>query len=283
VNAGAVPVSITTTGSAENAGPSVQAPNVLCQSRFTMRNLLADAPVLFRIQTTSPYSFRVRPSHGRIEAGQVAEVTVLMLAESSKKVDKFQINFAPLRGSEAMERLGIDAATAGLNEASQPNAEDEAAGTVEFSALFKAVESQAHKYRLRCVLPAGGAGLAANVSSAIGSHSNGNTGIAAPVAPTVKSRISSVDSAESAESAEPAANARDSRSSPDPRTELQEARAKISRLTAQNQQLTATLASKSAQKTSAHDWAEVLRGQYGVPPVLLLLVAVFAFLVGLLF
>lgn len=45
----------------------------LSQATFTIQNVF-DGPVLFKIQTTSPLHYRVKPSHGRIEVGESREV-----------------------------------------------------------------------------------------------------------------------------------------------------------------------------------------------------------------
>ena len=51
-----------------------------------------DKDVLFRVQTTSPATYRVRPSHGRIAAGGQTEVQVVMVSDPVK-VDKFLVKW----------------------------------------------------------------------------------------------------------------------------------------------------------------------------------------------
>lgn len=44
----------------------------LSMATFTIKNV-SEISVLFRIQTTSPINFRVKPSHGRVEPGEIKE------------------------------------------------------------------------------------------------------------------------------------------------------------------------------------------------------------------
>ena len=47
--------------------------SALAQALFTMKNV-SNTAVLFKVQTTSPLHYRVKPSHGRIETGETKEV-----------------------------------------------------------------------------------------------------------------------------------------------------------------------------------------------------------------
>lgn len=44
------------------------------QDTLKITNLLADQDVLFRVQTTSPLTYRVKPSNGRIAAGESVSI-----------------------------------------------------------------------------------------------------------------------------------------------------------------------------------------------------------------
>lgn len=79
--------------------------------------------LLFRIQTTSPLAYRVRPSHGRIGPEEGVDVTVVMVQES-KKSDKFLIRYA-----------AVGPAAVG-----------------EFGEQFASVEALAREHRIRCVI-----------------------------------------------------------------------------------------------------------------------------------
>ncbi len=65
------------------------------QDVLKITNLLSDQDILFRVQTTSPLTYRVKPSNGRISAGETVSVQVVMIAESTKP-DKFLIKYAPI-------------------------------------------------------------------------------------------------------------------------------------------------------------------------------------------
>ena len=67
----------------------------IIQDTLKISNLSPDQDVLFRVQTTAPLTYRVKPSHGRIAVGETAVVQVVMVAESNK-VDKFLIKYAPI-------------------------------------------------------------------------------------------------------------------------------------------------------------------------------------------
>jgi hypothetical protein len=53
--------------------PAVHSP-ALSYAFLNVKNVSNDFPVLFKIQTTSPIHYRVKPSHGRIEAGETKEI-----------------------------------------------------------------------------------------------------------------------------------------------------------------------------------------------------------------
>lgn len=53
---------------------------------------------LFRIQTTSPSTYRVRPSHGRIAAGATQDVQIVMVTDPVKS-DKFLIKYVTVSRS----------------------------------------------------------------------------------------------------------------------------------------------------------------------------------------
>lgn len=65
------------------------------QPTINIRNTLPSSDLLFRVQTTSPLSYRVKPSHGRIPVGESVDIQVIMVADS-KKADKFLIRCAPV-------------------------------------------------------------------------------------------------------------------------------------------------------------------------------------------
>ena len=46
---------------------------IIAQSSLTIKNV-ENFAVLFKIQTTSPLHYRVKPSHGRIEAGETKDI-----------------------------------------------------------------------------------------------------------------------------------------------------------------------------------------------------------------
>lgn len=54
--------------------------------------------VLFRVQTTSPSTYRVRPSHGRIAAGSQVEIQVMMVTEPIR-ADKFLVKYVTVSHS----------------------------------------------------------------------------------------------------------------------------------------------------------------------------------------
>ena len=56
----------------------------LATATFTIKNV-SEISVLFRIQTTSPINFRVKPSHGRVEPGEIKE------AHSKKMIMKLML------------------------------------------------------------------------------------------------------------------------------------------------------------------------------------------------
>lgn len=242
------PPSISAGGSPTHVSTAPSATPGLYQAKFTMKNVLSTDAVLFRIQTTSPLSYRVRPSHGRIEPGETQEVHIVMMSES-KKNDKFLVNFA--------------ATTEPANSA------------LDFAAQFAAVDGVSQKNRMRCVFPSSFGLLAAS-------------GSGGPISPVVPSLVSaSVDDAmlhlETASNSPVAASERltESKEQLKESKELKEARARIEQLTALNAELVASIEKKG--KALPQEWSALLKGQYGAPPVLVLLVAVFAFLIGLLF
>lgn len=80
--------------------------------------------ILFRVQTTSPLSYRVRPSHGRIPPGGSVAVHIA-LAVDSKKADKFLVKW-----------VAVDASLEG-----------------DFNDMFT-LGGKPEELRLRCVVPA---------------------------------------------------------------------------------------------------------------------------------
>ena len=90
--------------------PDPSSPNL--NATITLRNP-HPSPVLFRIQTTSPLSYRVKPSHGWVLSGAVQSVTVLHVGQanpassssngaSGGKTDKFLIKFGAIGEKEAL-------------------------------------------------------------------------------------------------------------------------------------------------------------------------------------
>lgn len=77
------------------------------QDTLRIINLTGDQDILFRVQTTAPLTYRVKPSHGRIPAGETAIVQVVMVADSTK-VDKFLIKYAPIDPSVSSDGNFID-------------------------------------------------------------------------------------------------------------------------------------------------------------------------------
>lgn len=103
-------------------------------------------PVAFKVKTTAPKQYCVRPNSGRIEPGREVEVTVLLQAmkqdppEDTKCRDKFLVQSVPISGD------------------------------LEFSnvqTIWESVEkSQVQEKKIRVVfLPAGGAGSAGGVAA----------------------------------------------------------------------------------------------------------------------
>jgi len=233
--------------------------SALSYAPLTIKNVSPSA-VLFKIQTTSPINYRVKPSHGRIEAGESKEVQISMLSES-KKSDKFLINVAPTIQP-------LDSA-------------------IDFNAQFSLVpEHLLQKYRLKCVVPSGG-GSGTGLLAATTGGNGSNASISSPVAPAIQTTLavgagdsmSSMNSAEnspipqvkrreSVQNAAASPSVTSTSSAISLQRELNEARAEIARL-------------KSSKVPK--EWKDVLSAQYGAPPVLVLLVAIFAFMVGLLF
>lgn len=251
--------------------------NCLCHARFTMKNVSTSA-VIFRIQTTSFMAYRVRPSHGKIEAGQQLEVQAVMVSDTGKKNDKFQVKFAAVTGEA--ERLS------------------------DFDAQFQALEASMQRKRLICVFPEISSLLSnspGSVASAVAAKTN-NTNVY--TATTPKTPIASINGSLSASSTSmnspkspqetmsflqaatspavrAAALSEEKMSVVDLASELRIARSRILQLTAE---LEVLKSHKGVNVTAPRrEWAQLLQAQYGVPPVLLLLVAIFAFLVGLLF
>lgn len=77
---------------------------------ITLRNTHI-APMLFRIQTTSPLSYRVKPSHGWVLSGSIQTVTVLHVGQANAsstasvnggKTDKFLIKYGAADQSEVL-------------------------------------------------------------------------------------------------------------------------------------------------------------------------------------
>lgn len=167
----------------------------------------------------------------------------------------------------------------------------ESASESDFNSQFNNCPDEfIKKYRLKCIFPDG-----------VGSVNINNPGpISSPVAPSLNSHndliipggvsISESDSMTSLNSSvneksnsnllrvsESTDNISISNSVPVLQKELKEARAKIEAL------LKIINNNNNNNSSISKEWKDVLRGQYGVPPVLLLLVAIFAFMVGLLF
>lgn len=74
-------------------------------ANITIKNGNDAGIVLFRVQTTSPLSYRVKPSHGRVDAKQSIDVHVSLAVEppapdptapGTKKVDKFLVKWVYL-------------------------------------------------------------------------------------------------------------------------------------------------------------------------------------------
>lgn len=241
---------------------------ILSQSSLTLKNIKT-FPVLFKIQTTSPLNYRVKPSHGRIEAGEGKEINskslfslerilkptlfLVSMSSDSKKTDKFLVSVVPLL----------------------EDPEDNS----DFNSQFnQAPEEFVQKYRLRCL-------TSNNLLSASGGGSIGT--ISSPVAPNIP--LNGTDSMASINSSidggsvdnlslnavnenvlsSPAISTTASTSAPSLQRDLKEARSEIDRL-------------KLLLKNGS-DWKNILSAQYGAPPVLVILVAIFAFMIGLLF
>ena len=61
-------------GVVDQSNPQIHSSTtILAQSSLTLKNVETFA-VLFKIQTTSPLHYRVKPSHGRIEPGETKEI-----------------------------------------------------------------------------------------------------------------------------------------------------------------------------------------------------------------
>lgn len=69
------------------------------QPTLTLHNKSSSAALLFRIQTTSPLSYRVKPSHGRIGPGSSVTIAFIMVSVSAKP-DKFLIKYVLLDESQ---------------------------------------------------------------------------------------------------------------------------------------------------------------------------------------
>lgn len=200
-----------------------------------------------------------------------------MIAESSKP-DKFLIKYAP---------ISPDTSSSG-----------------NFIELFKTVESGAQEHRLKCaVLQPDGSALSYGSASPLQQHVSGVESTdaanefassAASIPPAVAAVVPSAPSASlgsaNASPAKPASKpvvAVSAATSTDPKD------AKIQSLTSRNAELTRQveelqkLVSKNASGSSSTEvppeWVALLNSQTGFPPVLVVLVALFSFLVGLLF
>lgn len=203
-----------------------------------------------------------------------------MIAESSKP-DKFLIKYVP---------IAADTSSSG-----------------NFIELFKTVEVGAQEHRLKCaVLQPDGSALSYASGSPLQQHGVGAdsteattelassaasippavTVTAPPPAQPVPSSIGSVGASPAKPASKPVVAAPSSTAS-DPRD------AKIQSLTTRNAELTKQiedlqkLVTKNASTASAAEvppeWVALLNSQTGFPPVLVVLVALFSFLVGLLF
>lgn len=78
-----------------SAPQSPNADHLFTSPTISIKNKSDSQALLYRIQTTSPQYYRVRPSHGRLAPLETVDVHVVMLADS-KKSDKFLIKCAPV-------------------------------------------------------------------------------------------------------------------------------------------------------------------------------------------
>lgn len=156
----------------------------ISHSSLELRNI-SESAVLFKIQSTAPIHYHVKPSHGRIEIGEVKTIhckyliktiilfytslffLVTMLSESMKH-DKFSVNVAAV-----------------LEE----NEDGENGG--DFNSQFSQIpENEIQRYRVKCPPPTSSEEktglLAATSGNTAGSTENI---ISSPMAPSIRSRI----------------------------------------------------------------------------------------------
>jgi hypothetical protein len=231
-----------------NCNPFIErSGEVPLHSTLRLSNDSTDSDILFRVQTTSPATYRVRPSHGRIASGGQIEIQVVMVSDPVK-ADKFLVKFVTIPHTAEQD---------------------------DFMKMFtEAADPQERRLRVN---------LIAAEESPTHSTSNAASSI---VGGGEKMEEISVGS-ESAETMT---------------LELREARSKIQVLVTKNQELSKALeemkklrnrneandatlhpATKLDRGISETELNQLISAQAGFPPVLVILIALFAFLLGLLF
>lgn len=214
-----------------------------------LSNTSSTEDVLFRIQTTSPAIYRVRPSHGRVATGSTLDVQVVMVTEPVK-ADKFLVKYVALapetptgefmahfegNTSTAMERrlrvvlLGTDGVEAGLGGIASTTGSATGTGTGAGS-----VKEETPLSRGEMNSPHLDASAPVKRSDSFASQRS--LGIATPASSTTGTGAGTTTN-ESAAHADLSTTA----SEGPMMVELKEARAKIQLLVAKNQELTKAL------------------------------------------
>lgn len=310
------------TGEGVHVGTTEETPT---STTLSLSNTSKALDVLYRIQTTSPATYRVRPSHGRIATGGRVDVQIVMVTEPVK-ADKFLVKYVTVAHSlpaedfleqfqaaqassqERLLRVSVSGATAeephhkgegvGGREAGEGRTRKATEGEMAASGMERtgSMASVASMRSTASPAPHSSASPAEGLRGGVVAASTGigSTGIAS-------AGIASTGIASTGDAAGSAAPQNE-----ELQRELKEARARIQVLIGKNQELTKALddakqvrrregAASSTAEEAAHPATKLPRGiseqelnslisaQAGFPPVLVILIALFAFLVGLLF
>lgn len=300
------------TGEGVHVGTTEETPT---STTLSLSNTSKALDVLYRIQTTSPATYRVRPSHGRIATGGRVDVQIVMVTEPVK-ADKFLVKYVTVAHSlpaedfleqfqaaqassqERLLRVSVSGATA-----EEPHHKGEGVGGREAGEgrTRKATEGEmAASGMERTGSMASVASMRSTASPAPHSSASPAEGLRGGVV-AASTGIGSTGIASTGDAAGSAAPQNE-----ELQRELKEARARIQVLIGKNQELTKALddakqvrrregAASSTAEEAAHPATKLPRGiseqelnslisaQAGFPPVLVILIALFAFLVGLLF
>lgn len=235
-----------------------------CPLKLTNKHPTHD--MLFRIQTTSPLSYRVRPSHGRIALGESMEVHVGLVADS-KKQDKFLIRYVPVARGE---------------------------NNTDFMQLFTQLEVNIKEHRLKCMIKENAPSSSLpNATPLTRSTSRTNSTIEESLPLNTSSSIAPMSQAEGeAKKREKEIIMPSIMTSSNERgmgmgsgngmtnPEVERLQYKIQELNKQIDDLKKALLNKKSG--GPPEWITLLNNELGFPPVLVILIALCSFLIGML-